>query len=61
MEKDVVCGMQVDPAEGGRDERLQREDLLLLRESLQNQVRQQPGSMREVTTPATKSSIRYAA
>ena len=34
MEKDVVCGMQVDPAKAAGTQPVQREDLLLLLEGL---------------------------
>ena len=40
--------------QGGGNQRLQREDLLLLREGLQSEVRREPGSVRQVTTPATE-------
>ena len=48
MEKDVVCGMQVDPAKAAGDERVQRQDLLLLCEGLQNQVRRESRAVHKV-------------
>ena len=54
MEKDVVCGMQVDagrPGEGGGDEPAQREDVLLLLEGLQDEVRRESRPIREVSGP----------
>ena len=49
MERDVVCGMQVDPAKAAGYERVQRQDVLLLLEGLQDQVRREPQPVREVT------------
>ena len=45
MDKDVVCGMQVDPAPARAS---MREDVLLLLEGLQNKVRHESDPVREI-------------
>ena len=42
MEKDVVCGMQVDPAKAAGTSQLQQEDVLLLLEELQTKFDANP-------------------
>ena len=42
MERDVVCGMQVDPDKAAATSRVQRQDLLFLRAGLQDEVRREP-------------------
>ena len=50
MEKDVVCGVRYAgrPGQGGRYQPAQREDVLLLLEGVQDEVRCQPLAIREV-------------
>ena len=48
MERDVICGMQVDPATAAGQSRVQGEDLLLLLDRLQDEVRLGPGAVRQV-------------
>ena len=55
MEKDVVCGMQVDPAKAAGTQRVQREDVLLLLEGLQDQVRRESQPIREVSRLVRRS------
>ena len=49
MEHDVVCGMQVDPANATGSSDVQGQDLLLLLQRLSGQVRCEPGPVREIT------------
>ena len=50
MEKDVVCGMQVDPAKAAGSSQYNGKTYLLLLEGLQNQVRRESWSVREVSS-----------
>ena len=47
-ERDVVCGMQVDPAKAAGSSEYSGKDVLLLIERLQSQVRREPLPIREV-------------
>lgn len=49
MEKDVVCGFRWTP-QGLGQQRMQREEVLLLFDGLQNQPRRQSPSVRNVTS-----------
>jgi hypothetical protein len=52
MEKDVVCGMQVDPAKGRRKQPVRGEDVLLLFHRLQSEVRRESTPVHEVNHSA---------
>ena len=49
MEKDVVCGMQVDPAKAAGTSEYGGKSVLLLLERLQDEVRREPGALCEKT------------
>ena len=48
MEKDVVCGMQVDPAKAAGSSQYNGKTLLLLLDRLQGKVRRKSGAVREM-------------
>ena len=48
MEKDVVCGMQVDPAKAAGSSEYNGKTVLLLLQGLQDEVRGEPRPIRQV-------------
>ena len=60
MEKDVVCGMQIDPAKAAGKSEYKGEDLLLLFAELQSKVRRKPVAICEVARVGAIPSSRRA-
>ena len=54
MQKDPVCGMQVDPARAAGSSEYKRQDLLLLLAPVQAEVRSRPEAVREVRGAPTQ-------